>query len=56
MACVLVSAGIELILFLVAAVFRVLYENKVDNMLMFWLLLSSAYPKPRAFQCPGLCQ
>ncbi|KAJ7411883.1 reticulophagy receptor FAM134B-like isoform X2 [Willisornis vidua] len=41
---------------LFCTVFRILHENNVDNTLMFSLLLSSAYPRPRTFQCSVLCQ
>ena len=39
-----------------SAVFWISCENNVDNTLMFWLLLSQAYPKLKIFQFPMLCQ
>ena len=39
-----------------SAVFWIQGENNVGNTLMFQLLLSSAYLKPRTFQFPMLCQ
>ena len=57
---VLVSAGIELTLFLVAG--SVLWFGSsvrimlIDNTLMFELLLSSTSLKPRTFLFPMLCQ
>lgn len=64
----LVSAGIKFIFFLVPNIFlpTSLYlvqccvlkivKNNVDNSVMLWLLLSSAYSKPRTFQFLMFCQ
>lgn len=49
---VLILTGIELIFFSVpgTVLFCIQYVNKVDNTLMFWLLLSGAYRKSMIFQ------
>lgn len=39
-----------------SAVLWIWCDNNVDNTLMFWSLLCGAYPEPRTFQRPTLCQ
>lgn len=56
---VLDSAGAEVIFSLVTGKVLCLgFSRRITLMthLMFWLLFSNAYPKPRAFQFPMLCQ
>lgn len=56
---ILVSAGTELVFFLVAGTglrFGFENENNVDNTLKFQLLLSCAHPKSKIFQFPMLYQ
>lgn len=53
---VLGSAGIGLIsLFIAGTVLSFGLHMRLMLIMMFWLLLSSAYPESRAFQCLAQC-